>query len=99
MDSRALEEAVSNKPTGSMDGSTQGKTGAAASTSAAPTTKPQPQGPVANLLNRLKESKAVTEDPAKKAQEAKGSAAKTDKSEAGKASRQKMKEWSEAKES
>jgi len=97
MDSRALEEAVSNKPTGPVDGSTQGKTGAAASTSAAPTTKPQPQGPLVSLLNKLKEGKAVTDDSAKKAQEAMESGA--DNSEATEASRQKMKEGTEAKES
>jgi len=75
MDSRTLEEAVSNKAAGSVDASTQGKTETAGSKTPAPTQKPQPQGPVANLLNRLQEGKAAR----KETTEAKEPATKVDK--------------------
>merc|ERR1719433_196466 len=80
MDSRALEEAVSNKATGSVDASTQGKTETAAPTAPAPTQRPQPQGPVANLLNRLKKS----EVPEVKTTQAKEPAAEVDESKEAK---------------
>merc|ERR1719350_909777 len=59
MDARTLEAAVSNKGTGSVDSSAQGKA------NTAPTETPE--GAVANLLEKLEDAKADTKEAADKA--------------------------------